>query len=252
MSGHSKWHNIQGKKSVTDAKRGKIFTKVAREIIIAARDGGGNPETNYTLRAALDKASLAGMPKDNIKRAIQRGTGEIEGATYEEALYEGYGPAGVAVIVEASTDSRNRTVSEFKKIFAKFGGSLGEQGCVAWNFERQGELKIEKSGKSLDDALMMVADAGAEDVEEFDDHFLVVTGPDKVHLVAEALRKQGIKVIESNLVYNPKSTVKLSGNDAARMLKLQNELDDHDDVQSVYANFEIDEKEMMRIAAELE
>ncbi len=252
MSGHSKWHNIQAKKSVTDAKRGKMFTKVAREIIIAAKLGGGNSETNYTLRAALDKASAAGMPKDNIKRAIQRGTGEIAGAQYEEAIYEGYGPAGTAVIVEASTDSKNRTISEFKKIFSKHGGSLGEQGCVAWNFERVGEVVVEPDGKSLDDVLMVAADAGASDVEEDNGSYLVTTPPELVHAVFEALRKAGYKVKGSTLTYNPKSTVKVTGSDAMRVLKLQSELEDHDDVQSVYSNFEMDESEMERIAAEIE
>lgn len=252
MSGHSKWHNIQGKKAVTDAKRGKIFTKVAREIIIAAKQGGGNIDTNYSLRAALDKASAAGMPKDNIKRAIQRGTGEIAGALYEEAIYEGYGPAGTAVIVEASTDSKNRTISEFKKIFSKHGGSLGEQGCVSWNFERVGEITVEPNGKSLDDVLMVAADAGASDVEEDGSSFLVTTPPELVHAVSEALRKSGYKVKESNLTYNPKSTVRVTGSDAIRVLKLQYELDDHDDVKNVYSNFEMDEREMEKIAAEIE
>lgn len=251
MSGHSKWHNIQGKKSVTDAKRGKLFTKIAKEIIVAAKRGG-NPDHNPSLRSALDKASEAGMPKDNIKRAIQRGTGEIEGATYEEALYEGYGPAGTAVIVEASTDSKNRTISELKKIFSKHGGSLGEQGCVAWNFEREGEIIVEGGGKSLDDVLMEAADAGASDVEADGDTFIVTTPPDAVHQVAEALRKAGYKVKGTNLVYNAKSTVKVTGQDAVKVLKLQNDLEDHDDVNNVYSNFEMDESEMEKIASELE
>ncbi len=252
MSGHSKWHNIQGKKSVTDAKRGKIFTKIGREIIIAARDGGGNPESNFKLRAALDKASTAAMPKENIKRAIQRGTGEIEGAIYEEALYEGIGPAGTAIIVEALTDSKNRTISEFKKIFSKHGGNLGEQGCVAWNFLRQGELMIEGGGKSLDDVFMVAADVGAEDVAEDGDGFIVTTPSDQLHAVSEALKKAGYKVKEEGLVYNPKSTIKISGNDAEKLMKLQNELEDHDDVQKVFTNSEIDDAEMERIAAILE
>ncbi len=251
MSGHSKWHNIQAKKSVTDAKRGKIFTKVAREIIVAAKQGGGNPEINASLRAALDKASAAGMPKDNIKRAVQRGTGEIEGATYETALYEGYGPAGTAVIVKASTDSKNRTISEIKKIFSKHGGSLGEQGCVSWNFEYVGEITTEKGGKSLDDVLLEAADAGASDVEEAGENYLVTTPPDLLHQVADALRKGGYKVLEANLVFSPKATVKVTGADAVKVLKLQNELDDHDDVDNVYSNFEMDESEMEKIASEL-
>jgi YebC/PmpR family DNA-binding regulatory protein len=252
MSGHSKWHNIQGKKSVTDAKRGKIFTKIGREIIIAARDGGGNPESNYKLRAALDKASAAAMPKDNIKRAIQRGTGEIEGATYEEALYEGIGPAGVAIIVEALTDSKNRTISEFKKIFSKHGGNLGEQGCVAWNFVRQGEISMAGGGKSLDDTFMVAADAGAEDVLENGEDFIVTTPSDQLHAVSEALKKAGYTIKEEGLVYNPKSTIKITGHEAEKLMKLQSELEDHDDTQKVFTNSEMDDAEMERISALLE
>ncbi|HOO97444.1 MAG TPA: YebC/PmpR family DNA-binding transcriptional regulator [Caldisericia bacterium] len=251
MSGHSKWHNIQAKKSVTDAKRGKIFTKIAREIIVAAKEGGGDLDSNFRLRAAIDKANAASMPKANISKAIQRGTGEIEGATYEDALYEGYGPAGTAVIVEASTDNKNRTIAEFKKMFSKNGGSLGEQGCVSWNFTRVGEIEVESAGKDMDELFMTAADAGAEDISNEGEYFLVTTPPDKLHAVVTVVVENGFKVLGSKLTYNPKTTVKVAGKDAEKVLKLQDDLEDHDDVQNVYSNFEMSEDEMERIAANL-
>jgi YebC/PmpR family DNA-binding regulatory protein len=251
MSGHSKWHNIQAKKSVTDAKRGKIFTKIAREIIVSAKEGGGDPDSNFRLRAALDKASAASMPKVNIEKAIKRGTGEIEGASYDDVLYEGYGPAGIAVIVEGSTDNRNRTVAELKKIFSKHGGSMGEQGCVSWNFSKRGEIQVESKGKDLDELFMVSADAGAEDIIEEDDHFLVITPPDKLHAVANVVKDDGYKIIGSTLAFAPKNTVSVKGRDAEKMLKLQDALDDQDDVQNVYSNYEISEEEMERIASSM-
>ncbi len=248
MSGHSKWHNIQAKKSVTDAKRGKIFTKLAREIIVAAKEGGGDPTSNFRLRAALDKANAASMPKANIQKAIKRGTGEIEGASYDDVLYEGYGPGGTAVIIEGSTDNRNRTVAELKKIFTKNDGSMGEQGCVSWNFTKRGELQVTSEGKDLDELFMVAADAGAEDVIDEEEYFLVVTPPDKLHAVSEVVKENGYEIKSAELVYTPNSTVKVEGKDAEKVLKLQDALDDHDDVANVYSNFEMTEEEMERIA----
>jgi len=251
MSGHSKWHNIQGKKSVADAKKGKIFTKIAREVIVAAKEGGGDPDVNFRLRAALDKASAASMPKANIEKAIKRGTGEIEGAAYDDVLYEGYGPAGTAIMVEGSTDNLNRTVAELKKIFSKHSGSMGEQGCVSWNFTRRGELEVASEGKDLDELFMVAADAGAEDILKEDDHFLVITPPDKLHAVAMVVKDNDYYIKGSTLVYSPKSTVKIKGRDAEKMLKLYDALDDHDDIQNVYSNFEMSQEEMERIASSM-
>ena len=251
MSGHSKWHNIQAKKSATDAKRGKVFTKIAREIIVAAKEGGGDPDVNFRLRAALDKASAASMPKANIEKAIKRGTGEIEGASYDDVLYEGYGPAGTAVIVEGSTDNRNRTVAELKKIFSKHGGSMGEQGCVSWNFIRRGEIQVESKDKDLDELFMVSADAGAEDIIEEDDQFMVITPPDKLHAVAKIVMENGYTITGSSLVFAPKSTIEVKGRDAEKVLKLQDALDDQDDVQNVYSNYEMSEEEMERIASSI-
>lgn len=248
MSGHSKWQNIQAKKSVNDAKKGKIFTKLAREIIVAAKEGGGDPSSNFRLRAVLEKATAASMPKVNVQKAIKRGTGEIEGISYEDVLYEGYGPAGTAVIVEGSTDNLNRTVAEFKKIFSKSGGSLGEKGCVSWNFKHQGEIQVEPAGKDLDELFMVSADAGAEDVSDEGEFFLVITPHDKLHAVADIIKENGYAIKNAALVFSPKSTVKVSGRDAEKVLDLQDALDDHDDVQNVYSNFEMTEEEMERIA----
>ena len=192
MSGHSKWHNIQAKKGAEDAKRGRAFTKITREIIIAAKAGGGNPETNSRLRAAVEKAKAAGMPNDNVKKAIMRGTGEMEGVTYEETTYEGYGPNGTAFIIMASTDNKNRTTSEIRRILSQHGGALGENGSVSWGFERKGSLDIDAGGRSYDDLFMIAVDSGAEDLKQDEESTTVITGPEDVYKVRQALEASGI------------------------------------------------------------
>ncbi len=248
MSGHSKWHNIQAKKSVLDKKRGKIFSKLIREITIAARQGGGDPETNPRLRLAVDKAREANMPSDNIKKAIQRGLGELEGEKFEEIVYEGYGPGSVALYVEVTTDNKNRTTSEIRKIFSEHGGNLGETGCVSWMFEKKGEIKIEPASLSDDEVLLIAADAGAEDIKRDGSDLFVYTSPIDLFKVKTKLEEKGIKIISSEFTMIPKNSVKVEGDKAEQLLKLINDLDDHDDVQKVYANFEISDEEMERIA----
>ena len=248
MSGHSKWHNIQARKSAVDKKKGKLFSKLIREITIAAREGGGNPETNPRLRTAIEKAKEANMPSDNIKKAILRGTGQLEGQKYEEIVYEGYGPGGVAVYVEAVTDNKNRTTAEIRRIFSKHGGSLGENGCVSWMFERKGQLKIDPQGVSDDDILLISADAGAEDLKREDSEVCVYTSPSDLYKVKQSLEENGIKVVSADFVMIPKNSVKIEGDKAEQTLKLISELEDHDDIQKVFSNFEISDEEMERIA----
>ncbi|NCC95336.1 MAG: YebC/PmpR family DNA-binding transcriptional regulator [Synergistales bacterium] len=247
MSGHSKWANIKHRKAAQDSKRGNLFQKLVKAIIIAAKEGGGDPGTNIRLKAALDRAKAASVPANNIERAIKRGTGEIEGAVYEELTYEGYGPEGVAVIVECLTDNKNRTTPEIRFIFDRSGGALGATGSVGWMFERRGVINI--SGDNLDeDELMEVAlECGAEDVET-DDGFVVYTNPSEVNEVKEALESKGyvIESAESQMV--PKNTVSVSNPDKARkILKLMDQLESHDDVQSVSSNFDIPDEVMDKI-----
>jgi YebC/PmpR family DNA-binding regulatory protein len=248
MSGHSKWHTIKHKKAAIDAKRGKIFTRLIKEIVIAARTGGGDPDSNSRLRTAISAAKAVSMPADNIKRAIMRGTGELEGAEIEEVTFEGYGPGGAAVIVEAATDNRNRTVSEIRHVFAKQGGNMGEVGSVTWMFERKSRIVIEKD-KAEEDALMnLVLEAGAEDLRG-DDHWEVISAPESHAQVLEAIEKAGIPTVEASIAMIPKNLIKLEGKNAAAMMKLYDALEDHDDVQNVYSNFDIDEKEMEALAS---
>lgn len=247
MSGHSKWANIKHRKAAQDSKRGNLFQKLVKAIIIAAKEGGGDPGTNIRLKAALDRAKAASVPASNIERAIKRGTGEIEGAVYEELTYEGYGPEGVAVIVECLTDNKNRTTPEIRFILDRSGGSLGATGSVGWMFERRGVINI--SGDNLDeDELMEVAlECGAEDVEA-DDGFVVYTNPSEVNEVKDALESKGyvIESAESQMV--PKNTVAVSNPDKARkILKLMDQLESHDDVQSVSSNFDIPDEVMDKI-----
>ncbi len=248
MSGHSKWHNIAAKKTAEDKKRGKIFSKLIREITIAARQGGGDPETNPRLRLAIERAREANMPSENIKKAIQRGTGELEGERYEEIIYEGYGPGSVAIYIEASTDNRNRTTAEIRKIFNEHGGSLGENGCVSWMFERKGEIKVDPKPLSDDELLLLAAELGAEDVRRDGEDIFVLTSPQDLFKIKTKLEENGIKVISSDFTMIPKNSVKLEGDKAEQLLTLINELEDHDDVQKVYANFDISDEEMERIA----
>lgn len=239
MSGHSKWSTIKRKKGAADAKRGKLFTKLIKEITVAARTGGGDPEGNPRLRSAIAAAKSENMPKDNIDRAIKKGTGELEGAQYEEVFYEGYGAGGTAVLVESLTDNKNRTVADIRYIFSKSGGSLGENGCVAWMFKKKGFIVVEK--KDVNEEMLMEAalESGAEDIDEDDDNFEVKTSPADFEKVKDALNEKGIKYIMAEITMIPDSTVKLEGKDAEQMLRLMDALEDNDDVQKVYSNFDI-------------
>jgi YebC/PmpR family DNA-binding regulatory protein len=244
MSGHSKWHSIKHKKAAADAKRGKIFTKLIREISMAARAGGGDPDKNPRLRKAINDARAENMPADNIKRAVQKGTGQLEGAQYEEVVYEGYGPGGVAIYLQAVTDNRNRTVSELRHIFTKNGGHLGESGCVAWMFKRMGYIDVEK-GKADEDQLMDIAlSHGADDLKDDGSNYEITMAPESYDSVLEALKAENIEISASNVGYLPQSYVKVEGREAQQVLRLMEELEDHDDVQNVSSNFDISEEEI--------
>lgn len=244
MSGHSKWHTIKHKKGALDAKRGKLFTKLIKELTVAARTGGGDPEANARLRKAVSDAKAGNMPNDTIARAIRRGTGEEEGVNYDEITYEGIGPGGVAIMIEAMTDNRNRTVAEIRHAFSKNGGALGVSGSQAWNFEKKGYIVVEKAAKSEDELFEIVTDAGAEDLRDDEDNFEIITAPENFDAVHEALKKAGVEPQAADVEMIPKSYVKLEGAEARSMLKLMETLEDHDDVQKVSANFDIDEAEM--------
>lgn len=245
MSGHSKWHTIKHKKSLLDARRGKIFTKLIREITVAARVGGsGNPSMNPRLRKAIADAKAQNMPNETIERAIKRGTGELEGESYEEITYEGYGIGGVALLIETMTDNRNRTVAELRHLLTKHGGSLGEAGSVAWMFEKKGLIVVEKSQKSEEELLELAIEAGADDMKTEEDVYEIYTSPENFEAVEEAIRKAGIKPQMAEVSMIPKTYIKLEGEDAKRMIKLYEAIEDHDDVQKVYANFEIDESRL--------
>lgn len=249
MSGHSRWAGIKHKKGLIDAKRGKTFTKIGREITIAAKIAGGAPESNPRLRKAMEDARAVNMPSDNIKKAIQRGTGELPGVNYEELVYEGYGPSGVAVMVEVTTDNKNRTVGEIRRFFTVHGGNLGETGAVGWVFENKGLITVEKS-KSSEDQLMTVAlDAGADDLKTEDpDVFEITTPPAEFEKVKKALEDQKIELASAEVTLIPKTTVKLTGEAANQMMKLMNDLEDHDDVKNIHANFDIP-KEILEAGA---
>jgi len=244
VSGHSKWHSIKHKKGAADAKRGKLFTSLIKEITIAARLGGGDPEGNPRLRTAIVGAKSANMPAENINRAVQKGTGELPGLSYEDALYEGYGPGGVAVLVEAVTDNKNRTVSEVRHVFAKNGGNLGQSGCVAHIFQKKGLILIEKS-RTTEDLLMGVAlEAGAEDMRDEGEIFEVYTSPRDYEDVLEAIKQQEVPVMSSDLSMVPQTTLQLEGKSAQQMLRLMESLEEHDDVQKVFANFDINDADL--------
>jgi YebC/PmpR family DNA-binding regulatory protein len=242
MSGHSKWATIKRKKAVTDAKRGKAFTQIIKEIIIAARMGGGDPKGNPRLRLAIEKARGANMPADNIKRAIQKGTGELPGISYEEVTYEGYGPGGVALIIESVTDNKNRTVSEIRHMLERSNGKLGATNSVAWMFHRKGLIHVSKSAASEDALLNIILEAGAEDMKSDEDIFEIVTLPEMLESVKQGLESKQIKLEDAEIHLVPENTVKVAGKDAEQVLNLVEALEDHDDVQHVYANFDIDEK----------
>ena len=248
MSGHSKWHNIRLRKGKQDAERGKIFTKLAREIIVAARAGGGNPDANARLRLAVQKARENSMPAENIKRAIQRGAGELDGASYEEVTYEGYGPGGVAILVEATTDNRNRTVAEIRHAFSRNGGSLGEQGCVGWLFDRKGILSIPVDAADEDTVMTVALEAGADDVRTEDDAYEVVTQPEQLEPIREAFEAAKIPLSVAEVTMVPQNTVHLDGKEAQQMLRLMEAIEDLDDVSNVYANFDISDDEMQQAA----
>ncbi|HEX6781891.1 MAG TPA: YebC/PmpR family DNA-binding transcriptional regulator [Solirubrobacterales bacterium] len=249
MSGHSKWHSIKHKKGAADAKRGKLFSKLARAITVAARDGGGDPSGNPTLATAVQKAKDASMPKDKIQKAIDVGTGAgADGAAIERIVYEGYGPAGVAVLVEALTDNRNRAGAEIRHAFSKHGGNLGEPGSVAWIFEKKGAIVVDGERYGEDD-LIGAIDAGAEDVREDEGKLRVVCEPTDLTAVREALEGEGIEVESAGLITEPKSSVELKGHDAERLLALLDSLDDQDDVDEVFANFDIPADVLEKLAA---
>ena len=248
MSGHSKWSSIKRKKGATDAKRGKVFTKLIKEITVAARIGGGDPEGNPRLRAAIAAAKADNMPKDNIERAIKKGTGELEGVSYEELIYEGYGPGGAAILIEAMTDNRNRTTADIRHIFSKGSGNLGEAGCVAWMFDKKGYLVVEKSAVDEEKLMELALDAGAEDIEEGGKEFEVITDPGSFDAVKEALDKAGIQYVLAEVTMYPQSTVKLEAKNADQMLRMMEQLEDQDDVQKVYANFDIPEEVMEQLS----
>ncbi len=243
MSGHSKWATIKHKKGALDAKRGKIFTRLIKEITIAARNGG-DPNSNPRLRTAIAAAKAESMPADNIKRAIMRGTGELEGGQIEEVMFEGYGPGGAAVLVHVATDNRNRTVSEIRHLFSKNGGNLGEQGSVSWMFERKSQIIIDGEKATEDQLMNIVLDAGGEDLRNEGGNWVVLSPPEAHEQVLEAIRKAGIPTEEASIAMIPKSLVRLEGKNASGMLKLNEVLEEHDDVQSVYSNYDIDEKEL--------
>jgi YebC/PmpR family DNA-binding regulatory protein len=249
MSGHSKWHSIKHKKGAADAKRGKLFSKLARAITVAARDGGGDPSGNPTLATAVQKAKDASMPKDKIQKAIDVGTGAgSDGAAIERIVYEGYGPAGVAVMVEALTDNRNRASAEIRHAFTKHGGSLGEPGSVAWIFEKKGAIIVDGNRYGEDDVIGAI-DAGAEDVREDGEQLRVLSDPSDLTAVREALEASGVEIESAGLATEPKSTVELKGHDAERLFKLLEALDEQDDVDEVFANFDIPEDVLEKLAA---
>lgn len=244
MSGHSKWHSIKHKKGALDAKRGKLFTKFIKEITVAARSGGGDPEGNARLRKAIADAKAGNMPNDTIDRAIRRGTGEEDGVNYEEITYEGYGPGGVALMIQSMTDNRNRTVAEIRHIFSKNGGNLGESGSVGWMFEKKGYIVVDKSVKSEEELFDLAIEAGADDLRDDEDTFEIITSPDAFDGVLTAIKSAGIEPQVAEVEMVPQNYIRLEGGDARQMLKLMEALEDHDDVQKVSANFDISEADM--------
>jgi len=238
MSGHSKWANIKHKKAKMDAQKGKIYTRFSKLIIVAVREGGPDPNSNSRLRDVIEKAREANMPNDNIIRAIKRGSGELGGGSYEEIMYEGYGPGGVAILVDATTDNRNRTAGEIRHLFDKYGGNLGEAGCVAWMFEKKGVILVEKKdGIDVDDVMMQAIDSGADDVEETEDSIAITTSVDKFEAVKNGLKEANIDVYSAEISFVPKTTISVSEADGERLEKLLDALEDHDDVQNVYSNY---------------
>ena len=252
MSGHNKWANIKHRKAAQDSKRSVEFTKVIRELTVAARGGGGDPDMNARLRTAMDKARQVNMPKDTVERAIKRGTGELEGVNYEEIMYEGYAPAGVAMYISTLTDNKNRTTADIRHILSKYGGNLAESGSVAWQFERKGIITVKKEAVSDNDEFMMVAiDAGADDIREEDEEYEIVTTPENLLKVVDALKNSEYEVESYEHTFIPKTTVHVTGRDAEKVLQVVGFIEDLDDVQEVYANFDIDDKELEEIMSKI-
>jgi len=249
MSGHSKWATIKHKKAATDARRGKAFTKIIRELTIAARSGGGDPNTNPRLRTAVAAAKNENMPNDNIERAIQRGTGQLEGETLEEVTYEGYGPGGVGMLVQVVTGNRNRAAGEIRHLFSKNGGNMAETGAVNWMFQRKGDISVAKDAADEEKMMGIVLDAGAEDLRDDGSLWEVVTPPEAFEKVREALAANGIAPASAEVAWVPQNYVKLTGQQAQQMLRMMEAMEEHDDVQHVYANFDIDEKEIQAAVA---
>jgi YebC/PmpR family DNA-binding regulatory protein len=250
MSGHSKWATIKHKKAATDAKRGRAFTKIIREITIASRIGGGDPNTNPRLRTAISAAKNENMPNENVERAIQRGTGQLEGEQYEEAMFEGYGPGGVGMLIQVVTTNRNRVVSEIRHLMGRNGGNLAENGAVGWMFSRKGQISVAKEHAEEDKLLGIVLDAGAEDLRDDGTAWEVITPPEAFEAVREALTKSGITPASAEVGWVPQNYIKLTGAQAQQMIRLVENLEEHDDIQNVYANFDVDEKEMQAAMAE--
>jgi YebC/PmpR family DNA-binding regulatory protein len=248
MSGHSKWATIKHKKGALDAKRGKIFTRLIKEISMAAKSGGGDADTNPRLRTAVAAAKAENMPADNIKRAIQRGTGELPGVSYEEITFEGYGPGGVALLVDVTTDNRNRTVSELRHAFTKNGGNLGEAGSVAWMFHKKGSIIVPKAKAKEDDLMNIVLENGGEDLNDDGDNWEVTTDPGAYETVLEAVKKAGMEVVHSEVGMVPQNYIKLEGAAANQMIRLLEAIEDHDDVQNVFSNFDVDQKQLEEVA----
>ena len=249
MAGHSKWSKIKRKKAANDAKRGKMFTKLIREITVAAREAGGDPEFNPRLRLAVDTAKAASMPQENIDRAIQRGTGELEGVNYEEVSYEGYGPGGVALYLETLTDNLNRTVADVRHVLEKYGGNLGQNGSVAWQFERLGQIYVDAGRYDEDSAMLAALEAGALDFSRDGDTFEITTDVASFHTVQDGLKEQGVEFSEAELSMIPKATVKVEGSEAEKLLRLLEAIDDLDDVQNVHTNADIDESALAEVGA---
>jgi YebC/PmpR family DNA-binding regulatory protein len=249
MSGHSRWSQIKRKKGKTDVQRGKLFSKILREITVAAKNGGGDPKANMRLKAAMESARAANMPADNIKRAIQKGTGELPGESYEEITYEGYAPGGVAVLIQVVTDNRNRTGPEIRHTFEKFGGNMGSSGAVAWMFERKGIILVDADKISEDDLMTVALDAGATDMRRAEKAFEITTAPAEMDAVRGALDKQRVPVLEAEVTFVPQSAVRVEGKDAHSVVKLIEALEELDDVQSVYANYDIPDDVLEAISA---
>ena len=248
MSGHSKWAQIKRKKAVVDAKRGQVFTKIIKEITVAARLGGGDEDANPRLRQAVLSAKAANMPADNVKRAVQKGTGELPGISYEEAMFEGYGPGGVAIMVEVTTDNRKRTVAELRHLITKHGGNLGETGCVAWMFNKKGLITVEKNGVNDESLLDSILTGGGDDFSDEDDVYVVESTPDQMISVREQLEADGFSVISSEIMLTPQNSVSIESETAKKVIQLLEALDDHDDVQKVSANFDFDDAAIEKVS----